>query len=100
MSRQSIGTESDTIPGQPTASVLTPYGIGGARTGRQPALARCGATLSASSPAPRQSTSSGQMRAVLLDRAERQEHDRARIVGQRRRLRRRQLREADHGVIR
>jgi len=40
------------------------------------------------------------MRAVLLDRAERQEHDRARIVGQRRRLRRRQLREADHGVIR
>jgi len=40
------------------------------------------------------------MRAVLFDRAERQEHDRARIAGQRRRLRRRQLREADHGVIR
>src|SRR2546422_9572637 len=53
MSRPSIGTESDTIPGQPTASVLTPYGVGGARAGRPPALATGGAALSARSPAPR-----------------------------------------------
>jgi len=37
MSRRRVGTESDTVPGQPMASVLTPYGIDGASTGRQPA---------------------------------------------------------------
>src|SRR5437016_7925554 len=56
MSRQSIGTESDTIPGQPTASVLTPYGIGGARAGRQPAPGGGGGALSARYPAPRPAT--------------------------------------------
>src|SRR5437870_9652669 len=44
------------------ASVLTPYGIDGASTGRQPARLGCGATLRASSSAPRQSTRSGRTR--------------------------------------
>src|SRR2546422_8764869 len=55
-------TESDTVPGQSMASVLTPYGIDGASTGRQPARLGCGATLRASSSAPRQSTRSGRTR--------------------------------------
>src|SRR5262245_64926608 len=58
-SRRRVGTESEIVPAQPTARVLTPYGIDGARTGRHPARRRCGATRRASSSAPRQSTSSG-----------------------------------------
>src|SRR2546427_1902957 len=52
MSRRSFGTESDTIPGQPTASVLTPYGIGGGGGGRPPAPARGGGGLRAPVPPP------------------------------------------------
>jgi hypothetical protein len=76
-----VETESETVPGQPTARVLTPYGIDGARTGRQPARRRCGATparqLLGAAPVDQQQ----KMRAVLLDRAERKEHDGAWIAG-------------------
>src|SRR2546428_9136115 len=51
MSRRSIGTESDTIPGQPTASVLTPYGIGGGGGGPPPAPPAGGAELEGTAPA-------------------------------------------------
>src|SRR2546425_8778792 len=52
MSRRSIGTESDTIPGQPTASVLTPYGIGGGGGGPPPPPPRGGGAPGARYPAP------------------------------------------------
>src|SRR3989442_12637068 len=53
MSRQSIGTESDTIPGQPTASVLTPYGIGGEGRGRPPARGQGGGAVASARAAQR-----------------------------------------------
>ena len=53
------GEAANIVPPHATASVLTPYGSEGARTGRQPARSRCGAMRRASSSAPIQSTANG-----------------------------------------
>ena len=86
MTRLSVARESETVPGQVSASGLAPYGSDG---GEDHAVARAlevrchvARQLLRAEPVHQQR----QVRAVLLDGAEREDHDGPRVAGQARRL--------------
>ena len=82
MTRRRVTRESETVPGHVSASGLAPYGIAGARThaiARAPEMRRdLARQLLGAQPIDEQ----GQVRAVLLDGAQREDDERPLIAGQ------------------